>query len=181
MKKLLTKSIYVALAASSLFLSACSRNHNTSISTLKDTDIQWKSSEPVEASQENVTASANTKNLNLTKEDFKLEIKNQFVANNPIKTLNLKEEKKFNKIASKLEKKFSKLNPLQKLKLKEKAQAMKSNDGGVKKAITVGFVGIGIIIVGALIRVWPIDVLIILIGALVLLYGLYLLLDELVF
>jgi len=176
MKKLLTKSIYVALAASGLFLSACSRNHNSSISTLKDTDIQWKSSEPVEASQENVTASANTENLNLTKEDFKLEIKNQFVAHNPNKTLSPKEEKQIEKIASKFEKKFNKLSPKQKLTLKEKAEAMKSNEGGVKKAIVVGFVGIAILIIGYY-TFWLIS----LIGALVLLYGLYLILDELVF
>lgn len=176
MKKLITKSIYCALVASALFLSACSRNHNTSISTLKDTDIQWKSTAAVTPVQENLTASTNTENLNLTKEEFKLEIKNQFIANNPNKTLSPKEEKQIEKIASKLEKKFNKLSPKQKLSLKEKAESMKSNEPGVKKAIVVSFVGLVIMAIG-IYTIW----LIWLIGLIVLLYGLYLLLDELVF
>lgn len=178
MKKVFTSilsSVNVGIAAClvALMATSCSYKSANISSSLKSQDIEWKSKDAVTSTVvENNNTSA-PKTISAT--EFKTTIKEEIVKSNPGVTLSPKQEKQLDKLSNIVAKKYNKMSPTQKLKVEKATETMKAS-GGLKNGIIIAFIGICIIAISSFIPfLWW---LLALVGTIVFLYGLYLILME---
>ena len=184
MKKVFTSvlnSVNVCIAAClvALMVTSCSYKSANISSSLKPQDIEWKSKEAVTSTvvENNATSAPKT----ISASEFKTTIKEEIVKSNPGVTLSPKQEKQLDKVSNLVAKKYNKMSPAQKLKVEKATETMKAS-GGLKNGIITSFIGVCIMILGSIfywlsilsILGWLLYVL----GAIVFLYGLYLILME---
>lgn len=185
MKKILKPIISkfgILVTGVSLFVLASCAHKQTAMSTSNQGDIVWNSpSSKVETTVENSDVASKSAS-ELTKADFKEIIKSQLAEGKSTPKLSLKEKIAANIIANKVNKAYQKLTPTKKAELKAEMEKQKGNSG-VKQAVLVVLVGIGVCIIAALIGsvVGILGTLVWVIGALVILYGIWLALEALVF
>lgn len=184
MKKLLKPIVSkfgILLTGVAIMLLASCSNKQTAISSINNRDIIWKSglAENVTPVEKNTITTAEKE---LTKTDFKEIISSQIAASKGTSKLSLKETVATNLIANKLNKTYQKLSPTKKAEIKAELEKQRAS-GGLKQAVLVILVGIGVCILAGLFGsiLGILGTLVWVIGALVILYGIWLALEELVF
>lgn len=180
MKKVFTSilsSVNVGIAAClvALMATSCSYKSANISSSLKPQDIEWKSKEAVNSTvvENNATSAPKT----ITAEEFKTTIKDEIVKSNPGVTLSPKQEKQLDKLSNIVAKKYNKMSPAQKLKVEKATETMKASSG-LKNGVITAFIGIAIAVVGSFLGFGLLGWLVTLVGICVFLYGLYLILME---
>ncbi len=183
MKKILTPIISKAgilfTGIAILVLASCAHKQTAMSSHSNGGDIVWNSpsANSIEIAKELVSTQE------VSKKDFQQIIASQIVASKADSKLTFKEKFASKAIANKIDKTYQKLSPSQKTSLKAELNASRGNDG-LKKAVLVMLVGLGIAIIGSALLIKALGLLfnlVIVIGILVFLYGVWLALDELIF
>jgi hypothetical protein len=183
MKKILTPIISKAgilfTGIAILVLASCAHKQTAMSSHSNGGDIVWyrPSATTIEISNEVAATQEDSK------KDFQEIIASQIVASKADSKLTFKEQIASKVIANKINKAYQKLSPAQKTSLKADMNASRGNDG-LKKAVLVMLVGLGIAIIGSALWINALGLLfnlVIVIGILVFLYGVWLSLDELIF
>ncbi len=162
-----------------LVLASCAHKQTAMSSYSNGGDIVWNSpsANSIEIAKELVSTQE------VGKKDFQQIIASQIVAYQADSKLTFKEKIASKVIANKIDKTYQKLSPSQKTSLKADMNASRGNDG-LKKAVLVMLVGLGIAIIGSALWINALGLLfnlVIVIGILVFLYGVWLALDELIF
>jgi hypothetical protein len=177
----ITTKISLIMASVVLFLLASCAHKQTVMTSSANADIVWNSPAGIpEITNQEVAAKAGKE---LSKNDFKTIISEQLATGKVGNKLTLKEKIASNVLANKINKAYQKLSPTQKVSFKEQMTTQKGNDG-LKQAVIVMLIGLGICVIGSFfwtLSTYILGNIITLIGAIVFLYGLWLLLEELVF
>lgn len=177
----ITTKISLLMASVVLFLLASCAHKQTAITSTKHADIVWNSPAGIpEVNTNEVVAKADKE---LSKNDFKTIVSEQLATGKVANKLTFKEKIASNLLANKINKAYQKLSPTQKVSFKEQMNAQKGNNG-LKQAVIVMLIGLGICVIGSFfwtLSTYILGNIITLIGAIVFLYGLWLLLEELVF
>lgn len=178
MKKILQpimSNLAIVIAGISVFVFASCAHKQTSMSSSAKDDIVWNSATPI-------TSNANEVENELTKNDFQSIVSKEVASTKTEGKLSFKEKIATKLVASKLNKAYKKMTPTQKADFKKELNSAKGSSG-LKQAVIVILVGIGICILAGIF--WSLSPLlgnlVGIIGLLVVLYGIWLALEELVF